>query len=105
MILGQMDLFDEAERVVTAASLVFADVNDISRFFQAGLVYGNLLGRQKRYEDAQRVFRDLLTVAASTGDDETHARLHNNLGHCAIYLDDYAVAIIHFSDSSELFTA
>ncbi len=104
MILGQMDLFEEAERVVTAASVVFADVNDLSRFFQAGLVDGNLLGRQKRYEEAQRVFLDLLTVAKSTGDTETEARLYNNLGHCAVYLEDYGRANIHFSESIARFT-
>jgi len=104
MILGQMDHFEEAERVVTAASVVFADVNDLTRFFQAGLVYGNLLGRQKRYEEAQRVFLDLMTVAKSTSDIETEARLCNNLGHCAIYLDDYAGANVHFSESIARFT-
>ena len=104
MIQGQMDLFAEAEQMITAASVVFADVNDLSRFFQAGLVYGNLLGRQKRYEEAQRVFHDLLTVATSTSDNETQARLHNNLGHCAIYLDDYTGANIHFSESIARFT-
>ncbi|HEX9457960.1 MAG TPA: tetratricopeptide repeat protein [Thermoanaerobaculia bacterium] len=104
MIQGQMDLFDEAERMITAASIVFADVNDLPRFFQAGLVYGNLLGRQKRYEDAQRIFGDLLDVARSTGDDKTQARLYNNLGHCAIYLDDYARANIYFSESIARFT-
>ena len=104
MIQGQMDLFDESEQMITAASLVFADVNDLPRFFQAGLVYGNLLGRQKRYEDAQRIFGDLLDVARSTGDDKTQARLYNNLGHCAIYLDDYARANIHFSESIARFT-
>jgi tetratricopeptide (TPR) repeat protein len=104
MILGQMDLFEEAERVITSASVVFADVNDLSRFFQAGLVYGNLLGRQKRFEEAQRVFRDLLNVAATSGDDETQARLYNNLGHCAIYLEDYGRANIHFSESIARFT-
>jgi tetratricopeptide (TPR) repeat protein len=104
MIQGQMDLFEEAEQMITSASIVFADVNDLSRFFQAGLVYGNLLGRQKRYDDAQRIFRDLLGVATSTGDEETQARLYNNLGHCAVYLDDYAGANIHFSESIARFT-
>jgi tetratricopeptide (TPR) repeat protein len=104
MIQGQMDLFEEAEQMITSASIIFADVNDLSRFFQAGLVYGNLLGRQKRYDDAQRIFRDLLGVATSTGDEETQARLYNNLGHCAVYLDDYAGANIHFSESIARFT-
>lgn len=104
MIQGQMDLFDEAEQMISAASVVFADVNDLPRFFQAGLVCGNLFGRQKRYKDAQRIFGDLLDVATSTGDVKTQARLFNNLGHCAIYLDDYARANIHFSESIARFT-
>ncbi len=104
MIQGQMDLFDEAEQMISAASVVFADVNDLPRFFQAGLVSGNLFGRQKRYKDAQRIFGDLLDVATSTGDVKTQARLFNNLGHCAIYLDDYARANIHFSESIARFT-
>jgi tetratricopeptide (TPR) repeat protein len=104
MIQGQMDLFAEAEQMITAASVVFADINDLPRFFQAGLVYGNLLGRQKRYEEAQRVFNDLLTVANSIGDVETQARLYNNLGHCATYLDDYGRANVHFSESIARFT-
>jgi tetratricopeptide (TPR) repeat protein len=104
MILAQMDLFAEAEEMITAASVVFADLNDSARFLQAGLVYGNLLGRQKRYAEAQNIFRDLLKVAASSGDIETQARLHNNLGHCAIYVDDYGEANIHFSESIARFT-
>jgi len=104
MILAQMDLFAEAEQTITAASVVFADVNDPPRFLQAGLVYGNLLGRQERYADAQNVFRDLLTVAVSSRDVETQARLHNNLGHCAVYVDDYSGANIHFSESIARFT-
>jgi len=104
MILAQMDLFAEAEEMITAASVVFADVNDPPRFLQAGLVYGNLLGRQKRYAEAQNVFRDLLKVAISSRDVETQARLHNNLGHCAVYVDDYSGANIHFSESIARFT-
>ncbi len=104
MIQGQMDLFDESEQTITSASIVFADVNDLPRFFQAGLVYGNLLARQKRYKDAQRIFGDLLDVATSTGDNKTQARLFNNLGHCAIYLEDYSRANIHFSESIARFT-
>ena len=60
MILAQMDHFDEAEQMINAASVIFADVNDSARFLQAGVVHGNLLGRQKRYAEAENVFRDLL---------------------------------------------
>ena len=104
MILAQMDLFEEAEQTVTAASVVFADVNDPPRFLQAGLVLGNLLGRQERYEDAQSVFRDLLEVATNSGDVETQARLHNNLGYCFTNLEDFVSANIHFSQSIAKFT-
>jgi tetratricopeptide (TPR) repeat protein len=104
MILGQMDLFDDAEGMITAASGVFAEVNDSPRFLQAGLVHGNLLNRQKRYEDAQQVFRDLLSVAILGRDVEMQARLHNNLGYVATSLEDYGGASIHFSQAIARFT-
>ena len=104
MILGQMDLFDEAEQVITGAGVVFADVNDSSRFLQAGLVHGNLLGRQERYEEARQIFGDLLSVATLSRDVEAQARLHNNLGYCATNLEDYAAANVHFAESIAKFT-
>jgi tetratricopeptide (TPR) repeat protein len=104
MILAQRDRFAEAEQMITAASVVFADVNDSSRFLQAGLVHGNLLGRQKRYAEARNVFRDLLSVAISSRDVETQARLHNNLGYCSLHLDDCAGANVQFSESVAKFT-
>jgi tetratricopeptide (TPR) repeat protein len=104
MILAQMDLFAEAEEMITAASVVFADLNDSARFLQAGLVYGNLLARQERYAEAQNIFRDLLKVATSSGDIETQARLHNNLGYCSVNLEDYADANVQFSQSVAKFT-
>lgn len=104
MILAQMDHFDEAETMINAASVIFADVNDSPRFLQAGIIHGNLLGRQKRYAEAENLFGELLKIAVSTGDVETEARLHNNLGHCAVYAGDYASANVHFSESIARFT-
>lgn len=104
MILAQMDHFDEAETMINAASVIFADVNDSVRFLQAGVIHGNLLGRQGRYAEAESLFRDLLNIAVSSGDVETEARVHNNLGYCYVNLDDYAKANIHFSQSIAKFT-
>jgi len=104
MILAQLDQFAEAEQMSNAASVIFADVNDSARFVQAGVVHGNLLGRQQRYAEAENIFRDLLNVAVSSGDVETEARLHNNLGYCYVNLDDYTRANIHFSQSIAKFT-
>ena len=104
MILAQLDHFPEAEQMINAASVIFADVNDSTRFVQAGVVHGNLLARQQRYAEAENIFRDLLTVAASSGDGETQARLHNNLGYCYVNLDDCTRANIHFSQSIAKFT-
>jgi tetratricopeptide (TPR) repeat protein len=104
MILAQMDHFGEAEQMINAASVIFADVNDSARFLQAGVIHGNLLGRQKRYTEAENLFRDLLKIAVSSGDVETEARLHNNLGHCAVSAGDYASANVHFSESIARFT-
>jgi tetratricopeptide (TPR) repeat protein len=104
MILAQLDHFSDAEQMINAASAIFADLNDSSRVLQAGVVHGNLLGRQQRYAEAQNLFRGLLDVAVATRDVETEARLHNNLGYCYVNLDDYAKANIHFSESIAKFT-
>jgi tetratricopeptide (TPR) repeat protein len=104
MILAELDHFGEAEQMINSASVIFADLNDSSRFLQAGLVHGNLLGGQKRYAEAENVFRDLLNVAVTSGDVETEARLHNNLGFCYVNLDEYKKANIHFSESIAKFT-
>jgi tetratricopeptide (TPR) repeat protein len=104
MILAEMDHFDEAERMIDAASAIFADVNDSVRFLQAGVIHGNLLGSQGRYAEAESLFRELLTIAVRSGDVETEARLHNNLGYCYVNLDDYMKANIHFSESIAKFT-
>ena len=104
MILGQMDLFNDAEEMIAAASGIFGEVNDSARFLQAGLVRGNLLARQEQYEEAQNVYRDLLGVAILSRDVETQARLHNNLGYCATNLEDYVNANVHFSQSIAKFT-
>ena len=104
MILAQMDHFDAAEKFINAASVIFADVNDSARFLQAGVIHGNLFGRQQRYEEAENIFRDLLNIAVSRGDAETEARLHNNLGYCYVNLGDYPKANIHFSQSIAKFT-
>jgi tetratricopeptide (TPR) repeat protein len=104
MILAQLDHFPEAEQVIGAASVIFADLNDSARFLQAGVVHGNLLARQQRYAEAQNVFAGLLPVAVTSHDVETQARLHNNMGHCAVYAGEYAAANIHFSESIARFT-
>jgi len=104
MILAQLDHFPEAEQIINAASVIFADLNDSTRFLQAGVVHGNLLGRQQRYAEAENIFRDLLNIAVSSGDIETQARLHNNLGYCYVNLDDYTRANIHFSQAVAKFT-
>jgi tetratricopeptide (TPR) repeat protein len=104
MILAQLNHFDEAEKMINAASVIFEDVNDSARFLQAGVVNGNLLGRQERYAEAQTLFTDLLDVAVSSRDVETEARLHNNLGYCYVNLGDYTKANIHFSESIAKFT-
>jgi tetratricopeptide (TPR) repeat protein len=104
MILAQLDHFSEAEQMINAASVIFADLNDSARFLQAGVVHGNLLGRQQRYAEAQKLFAGLLTVAVTSRDLEAEARLHSNLGYCCVNLDDYTNANIHFSEAIAKFT-
>jgi len=70
----------------------------------AGEIEGHILYETKQYADAQILFRSLLDVAKAANDPDSEARCHHNAGYCAIYLDDFKTANIHFSNAIALLT-
>jgi len=104
MILAQTERFDDAQALVAECRAVFADTGDSKRYRDAGVVQANALYRAERYAEAQEVYIGLLADANASGDLESQARLHNNLGYCATHLGDYAAAKIHFSNAVAAFT-
>jgi len=104
MALAQLERFDEAHAVLSECRSVFRDHGDIKRYVQAGLAEANTLYRATRHAQSASLLQDLLGDAVDAGDLESQARIHNNLGFCAIHLADYAKANIHFSEAVAKFT-
>jgi tetratricopeptide (TPR) repeat protein len=104
MALAQLERFDEAHAVLSECRSVFRDHDDIKRYVQAGLAEASSLYEAKRFDVAHQLCLDLLEDAIAAGDMESEARLYNNLGYCAIRLEDYASANIRFSEAVAKFT-
>ncbi|HXH39594.1 MAG TPA: hypothetical protein VNN08_13265 [Thermoanaerobaculia bacterium] len=104
MILAQLEHFDEAHTILSECRRVFRSHDDIRRYVQAGLAEASSLYEANRYDHAHQLCLDLLQDAIAEGDIESQARLHNNLGYCAIRLGDFASANIHFSEAVAKFT-
>jgi tetratricopeptide (TPR) repeat protein len=101
MTFAQTGVFDEAHAILSQCRQVFRDHNDMLRLQQAGLAEANALYEATLFDDARRVYEDLLGDAA---DIELRARIHNNLGYCTTQLGDYIQANIHFSEAVAKFT-
>jgi tetratricopeptide (TPR) repeat protein len=104
MILAQTERFEEAETMIADCRTVFLDSGDQKQYRNALLVQANTLYQAARYEEAQKIYTDLLLTAAASRDLESQARLHNNLGYCLTHLGDYVRAKLHFSDAVAAFT-
>ncbi len=96
-ILQQIDQLDESESLLDECASVFFDHGDLKRYIYSGIVRGNLLYRQHRYHEAREAYAVLLDAVRTTGDIESEARLRNNLGCCAIHLNDIHSAQSHLA--------
>lgn len=104
MILAQTEHLEEAETIIAECRTIFLDCGDQKQYRNALLVQANTLYQAARYEEAQKIYTDLLQTAAASRDLESQARLHNNLGYCLTHLGDYVKAKLHFSDAVAAFT-
>ncbi|MEA2235971.1 MAG: MalT-like region [Thermoanaerobaculia bacterium] len=104
MVFLQTSRFDEARPILAECRRVFAEHHDSRRHAHAGIAEGSVLYEMSRYGEAQDIFTGVLDDAIATGDIESQARVHNNLGYCLTHLGDYARANIHFSEAIAKFT-
>ncbi|HEX7678667.1 MAG TPA: hypothetical protein VF713_11130 [Thermoanaerobaculia bacterium] len=104
MTLAQLEKFDEAHAILSECRSVFRGHDDIRRYVQAGLAEANMLYKSTRHAEAARLLEDLLRDSIDAQDLESQARIHNNLGHCATNLGDFAGAKIHFAEAVAGFT-
>ncbi|HXH94527.1 MAG TPA: hypothetical protein VNN25_23315 [Thermoanaerobaculia bacterium] len=104
MVLAQIGRLDEALPIMTECRRVFDEHHDSRRHLQAGISEGCVLYEASRYAEAVDVLAGVLPNAVATGDIESQARIHNNLGYCLTHLDDYVRANVHFSEAIARFT-
>ncbi|HEY6137403.1 MAG TPA: hypothetical protein VI670_06525 [Thermoanaerobaculia bacterium] len=104
LALADIGQFDKARTLATTCGSVFLAHGDLTRALHASEIEANILYEEKRYADAQALYRSLVEVARAAQDDEIEARFHNNAGYCAMYLDDFRAANIHFSNAIAKFT-
>jgi tetratricopeptide (TPR) repeat protein len=104
MVLMQSGRLDEAGPILAECRHVFAEHDDHRRHVHSGIAEGSVRYEMSRYADARDIFASILDDAVATGDSESQARIHNNLGYCMTHLGDYARANIHFSEAIAKFT-
>jgi tetratricopeptide (TPR) repeat protein len=99
MALQHLQRFEESLRLLDECRGVFLDHGDAKRELYCGMAEGIMLYRRHEFERARQVFVPLLDTARSMADTESLARLHNNIGHCSVDLDELTVAGLHFREA------
>jgi tetratricopeptide (TPR) repeat protein len=90
---------EQARTLAITCGSVFLSHGDLTRALNAGEIEAHVLYETKRYDDAYALFKSLIDVARAISDTEAEARCHHNAASCAMYLDDFKVANIHFSEA------
>ena len=102
--LQEAGRFEEAMLVLRECRRVFEKYGDSRGRLFCGISEGALLHRTEKYREACDLYRSLLPLAEEVAGTDALASIHNNLGHSAIELGDFAVAESHLSEAVRLFT-
>jgi len=102
--LQHVERFEESRLLLVECRAIFRDHGDMRLHLYCGINEGLLLHRQRQFSEAYEQWSALLAGASQLHDDESLARLHNNLGLCAVELGRFAEATQHLSRAKALFT-
>lgn len=105
MTLQHLHRFEESLRLLDECRGVFLDHGDAKRQLHCGMAEANLLYRRGRHEAARDVYVPLLDTARSTGELDSLAALHTNVGHCSVHLGEITIAALHFTEAMRHFRA
>jgi len=101
--LQEAGRFEEAMLLLRECQRVFEEYGDSRGRLFCGISEGALLHRTERYREACDLYRSLLPFAEEVAGTDAVASIHNNLGHSAIELGDFALAESHLSEAVRLF--
>ncbi|HEV7920541.1 MAG TPA: hypothetical protein VGR02_07105 [Thermoanaerobaculia bacterium] len=105
MTLQHLQRFEESLRLLDECRAVFLDHGDAKRQLHCGMAEANLLYRRGRHEAARDVYVSLLETARSTGELDSLAALHTNIGHCSVHVGEIKIATLHFTEAMRHFQA
>ncbi|MBV9494413.1 MAG: hypothetical protein JOZ54_09200, partial [Acidobacteria bacterium] len=105
MALQHLQRFDESLQLLDECREVFLDHGDAKRQLYCGMAEANLLYRRGRHEEAREVYVPLLDAARTTGQLDSLAALHTNIGHCSVNLGENKIATLHFTEAMRHFRA
>jgi len=91
--------FSEARAIAITCGSIFLAHGDLTRALNAGEIEGHVLYETQHYADAYTLFKSLTDVARAANDEPAEARCNNNAGYCAVHLNDFKAANIHFSEA------
>lgn len=103
-MLQEIQRFDEALGYVRECKKVFVDHGDSRRYLICGVIEGNVLLRMGHHREARDVYVALLPEATQSGDRESLASIHNNIGYSCVEIEDFATAESHLQQAIDLFT-
>jgi tetratricopeptide (TPR) repeat protein len=102
--LQHVERFEESRVLLRHCRDVFRDHGDVRLYLYCGINEGLLLHRQRQFVEAYEQWSSLLAGATRIHDHDSLARLHNNLGLCAMELGRLADASQHLSRAKAIFT-
>jgi tetratricopeptide (TPR) repeat protein len=102
--LQHVERFEESRVLLAECREVFRDHGDVRLYLYCGINEGLLSHRQRRFPEAYEKWSSLVAGATQIGDLDSLARLHNNLGLCAMELGRLAEASQHLSRAKAIFT-
>jgi tetratricopeptide (TPR) repeat protein len=91
--------FEEARAIAITCGSVFLAHGDLLHAVNAGEIEGLVLYETRQFRDAYSLFKSLIDVAIAANDPEAEARCHHNAASCAMFLDDFKIANVHFSEA------
>jgi len=96
--------YDAALACVRECRDVFSDHGDARRHLICGVIEANLLHRMGHFREARDAYFVLLPQATESGDRESLASIHNNIGYSCVEIDDFDTAEQHLQFAIGIFT-
>src|SRR5258706_7626187 len=101
--LQHVERYEESRALLAECRGVFGEHGDTTRYLYCGITEVALLYREAKHQEARDLGNRLLASAIDTGDVESAARLHHNVGCCDVQLGNLADGNRHLATARAIF--